>query len=79
LPKGKLTLPPELHSLSPSGYAYAHPTEVFVQMWQNWRHESGTGLAYFADPPTDQTIVNTAEGDSGTPQREVGGGWWWIS
>jgi hypothetical protein len=48
-------------------------------MWQNWRHESGTGLAYFAAPPTDQTIVNTAEGDSGTPQREVGGGWWWIA
>jgi hypothetical protein len=79
LPEGTLTLPPELHSLSPSGYAYAHRTEVFVQMWQNWRHESGTGLAYFAAPPTDQTIVNTAEGDSGTPQREVGGGWWWIA
>ncbi|WP_148307871.1 hypothetical protein [Actinoplanes friuliensis] len=79
LPKGPLTLPPSLHTLSPSGYAYAGDTAVFVQMWQNWRHESGTGLAYFADPPTDRTIVNTADGDSGHPQREVGGGWWWIS
>lgn len=79
LPKGQLTLPPALHSLSPSGYAYASPTEVYVQMWQNWRHESGTGLAYFADPPTDQTTVNTAEGDRGSPQREVGDGWWWVA
>jgi hypothetical protein len=79
LPNGALTLPPDLRSLSPSGYAYAGPTAVFVQMWQNWRHESGTGLAYFADPPTEQTMVNTAEGDAGHPQREVGDGWWWVS
>ncbi|GLW27764.1 hypothetical protein [Actinoplanes regularis] len=79
LPAGDLTLPPDLRSLSPSGYAYVSRTEVFVQMWQNWRHESGTGLAYFAVPPTEQTLVNTAEGDLGNPRREVGGGWWWVA
>ncbi|MEU8656184.1 hypothetical protein [Actinoplanes philippinensis] len=79
LPDSAFTLPPDLSSLSPSGYAYATSTEVFVQMWQNWRHESGTGLAYFADPPDPQARVNTAEGDFGHPQREVGGGWWWVS
>lgn len=80
LPKGDLlTLPPDLRSLSPSGWAYASPTQVFVQMWPDWWHESGTGFAYFADPPTGQTMVQTAEGDTGRPQREVGDGWWWIS
>ena len=78
LPEGHLTLPPALRSLSPSGYAYVGRTEVFVQMWQNWRHESGTGFAYFAKPPSEQTVINTAEGDSGHPQREVGDGWWWV-
>jgi hypothetical protein len=79
LPEGELTVPPDLRSLCPSGYAYASPTKVFVQMWQNWRHESGTGLAYFAASPTNQTTVTTAEGDTGHPQREMGDGWWWVS
>lgn len=76
---GRLTLPPEVRSLSPSAYAYASRDVLFVQMWQNWRAESGTGLAYFTTPPTAQTVVATAEGDFGRPQREVGDGWWWVS
>ncbi len=76
---GDLTLPPELRSLCPSGFAYADATAVFVQMWQNWRAESGTGLAYFAAPPTDQTLIQTASGDHGHPRREVGDGWWWVA
>lgn len=79
LPEGALTLPPELRSMSPSGWAYAAPGEVFVQMWQDWRHESGTGLAYFADPPGRHITISTASGDTGRPQREVGGGWWWVA
>ncbi|MEU4625350.1 hypothetical protein AB0G04_35940 [Actinoplanes sp. NPDC023801] len=76
---GKLVLPPSLRSLSPSGIAYAGPTALFVQLWQNWRAESGTGLAYFAEPPTAQTTVTTASGDFGYPRREVGDGWWWVA
>jgi hypothetical protein len=76
---GRLTLPPGLRSISPSGYAYATPTALYIQLWQNWRAESGTGLAYFADPPTAQTRIATADGDTGYPQHEVGDGWWWVS
>ncbi|KUL29699.1 hypothetical protein [Actinoplanes awajinensis] len=76
---GALTLPADIRSLCPSGFAYAGPTVLFVQLWQNWRAESGTGLAYFAEPPTAQTTVTTAEGDNGHPQREVGDGWWWVA
>ncbi|SNY69569.1 hypothetical protein [Paractinoplanes atraurantiacus] len=74
-----LTLPSGLRSLCPSGFAYAAPTVLFVQMWQNWRAESGTGLAYFPQPPTAATWITTAEGDNGRPQREVGDGWWWVA
>lgn len=79
LPEGDLTVPPDLRSLCASGYAYSSRTAVFLQMWQNWRHEAGTGLAYFADPPTGQTRLTTASGDFGHPQREVGGDWWWVA
>lgn len=76
---GRITLSPDLRLLSPSGYAYADSTTLFIQMWQNWRAESGTGIAYFAEPPPEQTLISTAEGDNGHPQREVGDGWWWVS
>ncbi|MFD1370877.1 hypothetical protein [Actinoplanes sichuanensis] len=75
---GLPAVPADLRSLCPSGFAYASPTELFVQLWENWRHESGTGLAYFADPPTEKSVVNTADGDQGYPRREVGDGWWWV-
>ena len=76
---GELTLPADLRSLCPSGFAYASPTVLFVQLWQNWRAESGTGLAYFAEPPTEPTPITTASGDLGYPKREVGDGWWWVA
>jgi hypothetical protein len=66
-------------TLCRSGFAYAGPTAMFVQMWQNWRAESGTGLAYFARPSTTATTIATAEGDVGQPRREVGDGWWWVA
>ena len=76
---GELTLPADMRSLCPSGFAYASPTVLFVQLWQNWRAESGTGLAYFAEPPTEPTPITTASGDLGYPKREVGDGWWWVA
>lgn len=76
---GELTLPADLRSLCPSGFAYAGPDVMFVQLWQNWRAESGTGLAYFAEPPTGAMSVTTASGDVGHPKWEVGDGWWWVA
>ncbi|GIF22242.1 hypothetical protein BJ973_002566 [Actinoplanes tereljensis] len=75
---GELTLPSEMRSLCPSGFAYASPTVLFVQLWQDWRAESGTGLGYFAEPPTGPASIPTASGDLGYPKREVGDGWWWV-
>ncbi|MFI5496455.1 hypothetical protein [Actinoplanes sp. NPDC051859] len=72
-------LPTDIRSLCPSGFAYATPTVLFVQLWQNWRAESGTGLAYFATPSTEPTPMATASGDLGHPIRELGDGWWWVA
>ncbi|GAB2586309.1 hypothetical protein Aab01nite_51740 [Paractinoplanes abujensis] len=74
-----LTLPPDLRALSPSGYAYAGDTVLFVQLWQNWRAEAGTGLAYLTQPPTAETRITTASGDFGYPRRRLGDGWWWVA
>jgi len=76
---GGLTLPAGMRSLCPSGFAYASPTVLFVQLWQNWRAESGTGLAYFPEPPIESAPITTAPGDLGYPKREVGDGWWWVA
>lgn len=78
---GALELPADVRSLCPSGFAYADRGAgvLFVQVWQNWRAESGTGFAYLVEPPTDQTRVTTASGDFGHPRREVGDGWWWVA
>ena len=65
--------------LCPSGFAYASRTVLFVQVWQNWRAESGTGFAYFTGPPAAGTMISTASGDLGEPLREVGDGRWWVA
>ncbi|MBU2667052.1 hypothetical protein KOI35_26415 [Actinoplanes bogorensis] len=76
---GDVSVPADLRSLCPSGFAYASSTVLFVQLWQNWRAESGTGLAYLAEPPpAEPTPITTASGDFGYAQREVGDGWWWV-
>ncbi|XVU22817.1 hypothetical protein ACQPZJ_36930 [Actinoplanes sp. CA-054009] len=75
---GELRLPSGLRSLCPSGFAYANDTVLFVQAWQDWRAESGTGFAYFPTPPTEPTWVTTAWGDSGRAHRPAGDGWWWV-
>jgi hypothetical protein len=54
------------------------PPVLFLQTWQDWRAESGTGLAYFRSPPDAAIWVRTAEGDGGHPVRDMGDGWWWI-
>ncbi|WIM93490.1 hypothetical protein ACTOB_005470 [Actinoplanes oblitus] len=77
--EGDLVLPAELRPLCPTGFAYAGPTAVFIQIWQDWRAEAGTGLAYYPGPPDMANYINTAPGGQGLPRREVGDGWWWVT
>jgi hypothetical protein len=52
---------------------------LFLLLSQNWRAESGMGLAYFPTRPAPDASIVTAEGDIGAPVREFGGGWWLVT
>jgi hypothetical protein len=51
---------------------------LYLAAWQDWRAESGSGFAYFPSPPAAGSAIVTAEGDLGSPSRELGDGWWWV-
>jgi hypothetical protein len=51
---------------------------LFLLQWQDWRAESGGGLAYYLTRPGPDASIVTAEGDTGEPVREIGQGWWVI-
>jgi hypothetical protein len=77
-------LPWRLRFLSIDGLA--HPRcgfghkdcALFLLMWQDWRHESGMGFAYYPTPPGPEAAIVTAEGDVGQPVRDLGAGWWLV-
>jgi hypothetical protein len=54
------------------------PSVLFIQTWQDWRAESGVGLAYLPAGHDTGAMVRTAEGDGGHATRALGGGWWRI-
>ncbi|MGW5162400.1 hypothetical protein ACWEPN_43595 [Nonomuraea wenchangensis] len=43
-----------------------------------WRGESGAGIAYLGLSPSAGRLVPTAEGGMGRPVRDLGDGWWWV-
>ncbi|MEU6799068.1 hypothetical protein ABZ907_45885 [Nonomuraea wenchangensis] len=43
-----------------------------------WRGESGAGIAYLGASPVAGRLVPTAEGGMGRPVRDLGDGWWWV-
>lgn len=48
---------------------------VFVDLW---RAETGRGFAYVPVVRGRGPVLQTAEGDLGSPTRHLGDGWWWI-
>lgn len=79
---GRLTsdvpLPWRLRYLSIDGRAHVQDRALYLPAWQDWRAESGGGFAYFTTCPDPDTLIITATGDVGTPQRALGDGWWWV-
>jgi hypothetical protein len=74
-------LPWRLRPLSVDGRAHRQCRDdclLYLPAWRDWRDEDGSGFAYFAVRPRIGTPVATAEGDVGTPERELGDGWWWV-
>ncbi|RKR92572.1 hypothetical protein BDK92_7013 [Micromonospora pisi] len=54
---------------------------LYLAMWENFRGESGAGIAYYgaAPPPEPYSAIATAAGDDGVPVRELGEGWWVVA
>lgn len=77
-------LPLRLRFLSVDGQAHIRcglehaDCALFLLTWQDWRGESGTGLAYYRTPPGPDALLVTAEGDAGKPIRELDAGWWVV-
>lgn len=70
-------LPWGLRHLSHDGRVRASEGVLYLPLWQDWRAESGLGLAYFPSAPA--RVVDTAAGDQGKPLRHLGDGWWYIA
>jgi hypothetical protein len=87
--KGDRTLPLRLRFLSVDGQIHVRcgssgpepesaDCALFLLTLQNWRHEAGGGLAYYATAPGSGALLATAEGGTGWPVRELGAGWWAV-
>ncbi|MFI7209598.1 hypothetical protein [Micromonospora maritima] len=71
-------LPWQLGHLSVDGQSHRSGDARYLPLWQDWRGESGVGIAYFPTPPGPDTLIATAPGDVGQPVRHLGDGWWWV-
>ncbi|SIQ81338.1 hypothetical protein [Micromonospora avicenniae] len=78
-PPPDVALPWRLRYLSIDGQAHERDGALYLPVWQDWRAESGVGLAYFPTSPTPDAVIATASGDKGKPVRYLGDGWWWIA
>ncbi|WP_204061613.1 hypothetical protein [Microbispora corallina] len=51
---------------------------LYLPVYEDWRAETGAGIAYLPRPPDQDTTFSTAAGDLGRPVRSFGNGWWWV-
>ncbi|MFI6180758.1 hypothetical protein ACIA8R_34870 [Nonomuraea sp. NPDC051191] len=73
-----LTVPWWMEYLSMDGQVRQQGEVLYLPVFEDWRAESGRGIAHLPAPPTPKTIVQTAAGDLGVPVRDLGDGWWWV-
>ncbi|MEU5867379.1 hypothetical protein ABZ815_39840 [Nonomuraea sp. NPDC047529] len=73
-----LTVPWWMEYLSLDGQVRQQGEVLYLPVFEDWRAESGRGIAHLPGPPTPKTIIQTAAGDMGFPVRDLGDGWWWV-
>lgn len=73
-----LTVPWWMEYLSIDGEVQRQGEVLYLPVFVGWRAETGSGIAHLPDPPTSETIVQTAAGDIGRPVRNLGDDWWWV-
>ncbi|MFB9209021.1 hypothetical protein ACFFV7_48100 [Nonomuraea spiralis] len=73
-----LTVPWWMKYLSMDGQVQQQGEVLYLPVFEDWRAETGSGIAHLPAPPTSRTLVQTASGDLGSPVRDLGDGWWWV-
>ncbi|MFB9527582.1 hypothetical protein [Nonomuraea roseola] len=78
--KGKpLTVPAWMRYLAVDGDIQAQKDGLYFPVFVDlWRAETGRGFAYVPVARGREPVLQTAEGDLGSPTRHLGGGWWWV-
>ncbi|MEV4457026.1 hypothetical protein [Microbispora sp. NPDC049633] len=64
--------------LSIDGSVQVQEDGVYLPVYEDWRAETGAGIAYVPSSPDPETVFMTAAGDVGRPVRSFGHGWWWV-
>ncbi|MFF5211690.1 hypothetical protein [Streptosporangium sp. NPDC000396] len=64
--------------LSIDGQVQDQGDALYLPVFEDWRAETGVGIAYLPNPSDSETVVQTAAGDLGRPARDLGNGWWWV-
>ncbi|MDP9863368.1 MULTISPECIES: hypothetical protein [Streptosporangium] len=73
-----LVVPWWMKYLSKDGQAWDQGDVLYLPVFEDWRAETGAGIAYLPGPPDSRMIIQTAAGDLGIPVRALGDGWWWV-
>ncbi|WP_329427000.1 hypothetical protein OG339_42805 [Streptosporangium sp. NBC_01495] len=73
-----LTVPGWMGYLSIDGQVWPQRDVLYLPVFEDWRAESGRGIAYIPGSDGRGTTVHTASGDLGSATYDLGGGWWWV-
>ncbi|MEV0971642.1 hypothetical protein [Microtetraspora glauca] len=73
-----LPVPWWMSLLSIDGRVGAQEHALYLPVYEDWRAETGVGIAYVPLPLDADDWIVTAAGDMGRPTRSFGNGWWWV-
>ncbi|MFI7057567.1 hypothetical protein ACIBLB_36390 [Streptosporangium canum] len=73
-----LTVPGWMEYLSIDGQVRPQRDVLYLPVFEDWRAESGRGIAYIPGSDGRGTTIHTASGDLGSATHDLGDGWWWV-
>ncbi|MEU3167278.1 hypothetical protein [Streptosporangium sp. NPDC006930] len=73
-----LTVPGWMEYLSIDGQVRPQGDTLYLPVFEDWRAETGRGVAYIPGSDGRGTTIQTASGDLGSATHDLGDGWWWV-
>ncbi|MEU8203086.1 hypothetical protein [Streptosporangium sp. NPDC049046] len=73
-----LTVPGWMRYLSIDGQVRPQGDVLYLPVFEDWRAETGRGIAHVPGSDGRGTTVQTASGDLGNATHDLGDGWWWV-